>query len=43
MIKQIKNLGKQYFNNIKNQPVRITVGVTNIGIISINKGVNRYD
>ena len=43
MIKLIKNIGKQYFNNMKNQPVRITAGVTNIGIISINKGVNRYD
>lgn len=28
MIKIIKNLGKQYFNNMKNQPVRITAGIT---------------
>lgn len=43
MIKLIKNIGKQYFNNMKNQPVRITAGITNKGIITINKGVNRYD
>jgi hypothetical protein len=38
MIKLIKNLSKKYFNNMVNQPVRITAGITNIGIISINKG-----
>ena len=43
MIKLIKNLGKQYFNNMKNQPDRITAGITNKGIITINKGVNRYN
>lgn len=38
MVKLIKNIGKQYFNNMLKQPVRITAGITNIGIISINKG-----
>lgn len=38
MVKLIKNLGKQYFKNMLKQPVRITAGITNIGIVSINKG-----
>jgi hypothetical protein len=38
MVKLIKKLSKKYYNNMLQQPVRIKAGITNIGILSINKG-----
>lgn len=43
MIKLIKNIGKQYFNNMKNQPVRITADITKQVYYQLIKGINKYD